>query len=75
MNIETVAYNLRFRIDSKEKLLASYIATRDSFPKENVPGKTELDLYFRTVITETKVNIEGLYSILQDVEQCIGVEE
>lgn len=74
MNIETVAYNLRFRIDSKEKLLASYIATRDSL-KENVPGKTELDLYFRTVIIETKVNIEGLYSILQEVEQCIGVEE
>jgi hypothetical protein len=58
MNIQTLAENLRNTIAGKELLL------------ELVSG-TERNLNYRVLI---EINIAELKRILQDVEQCIGVE-
>jgi len=58
MNIQTVAENLRNTIAGKEELLA-------------LCPETEKNINIRAFL---KVNIDELRRILQDVEQCIGVE-
>ena len=60
MNISTVAENLRNTIAGKEELLANLKSRR--IPPE-------------ATIKFLEVNIDELKRILQDVEQCIGVEE
>jgi hypothetical protein len=59
MNTQTVAKNLRNTIAGKELLLESV-------------SETERNLNYRALI---EININELKRILEDVEQCIGVEE
>ncbi len=67
MNIQTVATNLRNTIAGKEKALAEYQEAR------KVATMAE-DIALYPVVEFLKVNIDELKRILQDVEQCIGVE-
>ncbi len=70
MNIQTVAENLRNTIAGKEQHLVSL---------NNVLAGHHLTATERTVCATTakflEVNLDELRRILQDVEQCIGVEE
>ena len=59
MSIQTVAENLRNTIAGKELLL-------------ELVSETERNLNYRALI---EININELKRILEDVEQCIGVEE
>ena len=60
MNIQTVAANLRNTIAGKEEMLSMLNSRR---VVDNV------------AIKYLTINIDELNCILQDVEQCIGVEE
>ena len=60
MNLTTVAENLRNTIAGKEQMLASLNSRR---------------VIDKVAIKYLEVNIDELKRILQDVEQCIGVEE
>lgn len=64
MNIETVTENLRNTIAGKEMLLVTYSNPLILTKKER-----------ETIIHMLTINIDELKRILQDVEQCIGVEE
>jgi hypothetical protein len=67
MNIETVAKNLRNTIAGKESLLAEW---------NNADLTETADRIHRaTIVGMLKVNIAELQRILQDVEQCMVVEE
>jgi hypothetical protein len=70
MNIQTVADNLRNTIAGKEDLLAVFTKPEnyDWLPQ---PDKTARD----AVNAFLKINIDELKRVLQDVEQCIGIEE
>ena len=68
MNIQTVATNLRNTIAGKEKMLADYQEAR----KLASMGE---DAALYATVSFLKVNIDELRRVLQDVEQCIGVEE
>jgi hypothetical protein len=66
MNIQTVKTNLEQTIAGKEMLLITYQnPSVNPYPK----GVKE------TMIQMLEINIAELNRILQDVEQCIGVEE
>ena len=60
MNIQTVATNLRNTIAGKEMML-------DTLKSRRIIDKG--------AVHYLEINIEELRRILQDVEQCIGVEE
>ena len=60
MNIQTVAENLRNTIAGKEQMLASLNSRR---------------VIDKAAIKYLEVNIDELKRILQDVQQCIVVEE
>jgi ribosomal protein S24E len=63
MNIQTVAENLRNTIARKEMLLETY------------KNPSVLTKSIRETITRMlEINIDELKRVLQDVEQCIGVE-
>ena len=68
MNIQTVAENLRNTIAGKEKMLADYQEVR------KLAARGE-DMALYATVSFLKVNIDELRRVLQDVEQCIGVEE
>ena len=68
MNIQTVAENLRNTIAGKEKMLADYQEVR------KLAARGE-DMAVYATVSFLKVNIAELKRILQDLEQCIGVEE
>ena len=68
MNIQTVADNLRNTIKGKEKMLADYQEVR------KLAARGE-DMALYATVSFLKVNIAELKRILQDLEQCIGVEE
>ena len=68
MNIQTVAENLRNTIAGKEKMLADYQEVR------KLAARGE-DMALYATVSFLKVNIAELKRILQDLEQCIGVEE
>ena len=68
MNIKTVASNLRNTIAGKEKMLADYQEVR------KLAARGE-DMALYATVSFLKVNIAELKRILQDLEQCIGVEE
>ena len=68
MNIQTVAENLRNTIAGKEKMLADYQEVR------KLASRGE-DMALYATVSFLKVNIAELKRILQDLEQCIGVEE
>jgi hypothetical protein len=59
MNIQTVADNLRNTISGKEKML-------DTLKSRRIIDKG--------AVHYLEINIDELKRILQDVEQCIGVE-
>jgi hypothetical protein len=61
MNIQTVKTNLEKTIAGKEELLKEW--EHSDF------------VQLRSVAKYVKVNIDELRRILQDVEQCIGIEE
>lgn len=60
MNIQTVAENLRNTIAGKEQMLSSLNSRR---------------VIDKVAIKYLEVNIDELKRILQDVQQCIVVEE
>jgi CBS-domain-containing membrane protein len=67
MNIQTVATNLRVTITGKEEYLEKVRKAR----------KFADEVYDQVLYTRQeflKINIDELKRILQDVEQCIGVE-
>jgi len=68
MNIQTVATNLRVTIAGKEEMLADYQEARKFASRDE-------DAALYATVSFLKVNIGELKRILQDVEQCIGVEE
>ena len=70
MNIQTVANNLRNTIAGKEKMLTEYRVKRYA---KDVTNVEQIAAIYTTEFLE--MNIAELKRILQDVEQCIGVEE
>ena len=64
MNIQTLAENLRNTIAGKEMLLETY-------KNPSILTKPIRE----TMAHMLEINIAELNRILQDVEQCIGVEE
>ena len=69
MNIQTVANNLRNTIAGKEKMLTEYRVKRYA---KDVTNVEQIAAIYTTEFLE--MNIAELKRILQDVEQCIGVE-
>ena len=67
MTIETVVSNLRNTIKGKEQLVAHY---REVAANQGTPGNINF-----VMATFVQGNIDELKRILQDVEQCIVVEE
>ena len=70
MNIQTVADNLRNTIAGKENMLLAVQQERTF-----VGLRDGEDIALKAVADFLVVNIAELKRILQDVEQCIGVEE
>ena len=68
MKIHEVQENLRNTIAGKEAYLA-----RENENRQSEDAHVRMVAY--TVTKMLEVNIEELKRILQDVEQCIGVEE
>ena len=84
MNIQIVAENLCNTIAGKEDLLNRARTTQNDIAKHMLRefkatggyGQESLvDKSLSSVIGYLEVNIDELKRILQDVEQCIGVEE
>ena len=74
MNISTVADNLCNTIAGKEQMLAQYqSALACSYAGPTPPPGAEMACI--ATIQFLEVNIDELKRVLQDVEQCIGVEE
>lgn len=69
MNIRTVAENLRNTIAGKENMLLA-IQQERTF----VGLRDGEDIALKTTAQFLQINIDELKRILQDVEQCIGVE-
>ena len=69
MNIQTVAANLRNTIAGKEHLLDQYSRALDG-DKMLYEQKIAVGAASEFV----KINLDELKRILQDVEQCVGVE-
>jgi hypothetical protein len=67
MNVQTVATNLRVTIAGKEKYLA------EVYEQRKVSNGDDIVSFVTAQMLE--FNIDELKRILQDVEQCIGVEE
>ena len=67
MNIETLAQNLRNTISGKENMLAHMY-------ENHIYESTGQVMAHNATVEFLKINIAELHSILQDVEQCIGVE-
>ena len=72
MNIQTVASNLRVTIAGKEQALAEYNKVLNIYID---PVADEERMTITATVEFLKINIDELRRILQDVEQCIGVEE
>ena len=73
MNLQTVITDLRNTIAGKEKMLAEYrCALAASYLGPTPIAGTEMA--FVATIKFLEINIDELRRILQDVEQCIGVE-
>ena len=72
MNISTVADNLRNTIAGKEGYLKALTDSRKAYDSRWEPLKAAVN---ESTIKFLEVNIDELKRILQDVEQCIGVEE
>ena len=70
MNIQTVRDNLRNTIAGKEK----YLAQVDSALAGGL-ASSQLRIALSTTQEFLSINIDELKRILQDVEQCIRVEE
>ena len=70
MNIQTLAENLRNTIAGKALLLDEYRVKKYARGVSNVE---QIAAIYATEFLE--MNIEELNHILQNVEQCIGVEE
>jgi len=74
MNIQTVASNLRNTIAGKEVMLAQYqSALALSYAGPTPPPGAEMACI--ATIQFLEINIDEFRRVLQDVEQCIGVEE
>jgi hypothetical protein len=69
MNIQTVRDSLKNTIAGKEELLAVFTKPEnyDWLPQPDKTGRDAVNAFL-------KVNINELRRILEDVEQCIGVE-
>lgn len=70
MNLQTVITNLQNTISGKEHLLEQY-----SRALEGDKMLYEQKIAVGAASEFVKINIAELRRILQDVEQCIGVEE
>jgi hypothetical protein len=70
MNIQTVRDNLKNTIAGKEAMLASHTKYLKS---AGTSGGQNMAIH--ATVEFLKVNIDELKRILQDVEQCMGVEE
>ncbi len=68
MNISTVAQNLRNTIKGKEQMLAAVLKERTF-----VGLRDGEDIALRTTAEFLKINLDELYKILQDVEQCLTI--
>ena len=68
MNIQTIAENLRNTIKGKEQLLALYAerAELGTYPKT---------LEYRGMCAMLEIEITDLERILQDLEQCIELQQ
>ena len=77
MNLQTVAENLRVTIAGKEELLRkARSAHNDIKSVEKSFGREGLVSNALSASTQyLEINIDELKRILQDVEQCVGVEE
>ena len=72
MNLQTVITNLKRTIAGKEKMLAS-LNPNNPYSEE---FKSEGEVMARRATIEfLKINIAELKRILQDLDQCVGVEQ
>jgi hypothetical protein len=67
MNIQTIAENLRNTIKGKEQMLEAVQKERTF-----VGLRDGEDMALKTTAQFLKINLDELYEILNDVEQCIN---